>query len=125
MNSENNTTHIKMNKYKQHYIQVKKDRREKKTTNKRNATVDEVFFIWEKILEGWKTIKIYNTIKQTTPNTYLDKKKVETISTGNCKIYESEVDNEKYAYYLSLREKVYKYHKNTNGLLPVGSIDSN
>lgn len=110
-----NTENIKSKsnkKYTTQYNKAKKERRENKNTNKRNATPDEVFFIWEKVLEGWKTIKIYNTIKQTNPNTFLDKKKVETISTGNCKIYESELDNEKYNYYLTLRENVYAYHKN-------------
>ena len=40
-----------------------------------------------------------------------EKKKVETISSGNCKVYPSELSDEKYSYYLSLREKVYNFHK--------------
>ena len=112
-NTNINTENTKSNKkYTTQYNKAKKERRENKNTTKRNATPDEVFFIWEKVLEGWKTIKIYNTIKQTNPNTFLNKKKVETISTGNSKIYESELDNEKYNYYLTLRENVYTYHKN-------------
>jgi len=91
----------------QDYIKIKKERREKKRTTKRLATAEEVIFIFEKVLENWKTIKIYNTIIQTNPNSSINKKTVENISTGNCKIYESELSKEKYDYYLSLREKVY------------------
>jgi hypothetical protein len=39
---------------------------------------------------------------------------VETIVSGNCKVYESELSTEKYKYYLELREKVYEIHKNQN-----------
>lgn len=78
---------------------------------RRKASADEVLFIFEKILENWKTIRIYNTIKQTNPNSKIIKEKVETISTGNCKIFENELSPEKYQYYLELREKVYSYHK--------------
>ena len=96
---------------KKRFITMKKQRRELKRTDKRSVTGDEVIFIFEKILEGWKTIRIYNTIIQTNPNSLVDKKKVETISTGNCKVYPSELSDEKYNYYLVLREKVYKFQK--------------
>jgi hypothetical protein len=95
---------------KTHFIQIKKDRRENKRITKRSTDAEEVIFIFEKILEGWKTIKIYNTIIQTNPNSLLDKKKTEVISSGNCKIYESELSKDRYQYYLQLREKVYNYH---------------
>ena len=91
----------------QDYIKIKKERREKKRTTKRLATAEEVIFIFEKVLENWKTIKIFNTIIQTNPNSSINKKTVENISTGNCKVYEYELSKEKYDYYLSLREKVY------------------
>jgi hypothetical protein len=81
-------------------------------TIRRKTTADEVLFIFEKILENWKTIRIYNTIKQNNPNSKIIKEKVETISTGNCKIFENELSPEKYNYYLELRNKVYLYHKN-------------
>jgi hypothetical protein len=100
------------NKFKKDFIQMKKERREKKRTAKRDITGDEVIFIFEKVLEGWKTIKIYNTIIQNNPNSGIDKKKTESISTGNCKVYETELSKEKYIYYLSLREKVYEFHNN-------------
>ena len=99
------------NKCKEKFIQMKKERREKKRTNKRSITGEEVIFIFEKVLEGWKTIKMYNTIIQNNPNSFIDKKKTETISTGNCKVYESELSVERYEYYKFLREKVYEYHK--------------
>jgi len=83
---------------------------------RRKATTDEVLFIFEKILENWKTIRIYNTIKKTNPNSKIIKEKVETISTGNCKIFENELSPEKYQYYLELREKVYLYHKNKKNI---------
>jgi DNA-directed RNA polymerase beta' subunit len=96
----------------QDYIKIKKERREKKRTTKRFATAEEVIFIFEKVLENWKTIKIFNTIIQTNPNSSINKKTVENISTGNCKVYKSELSKEKYDYYLSLREKVYNQNQN-------------
>jgi hypothetical protein len=96
-----------MNPDKLEYIQKKHDRRIQKRTDKRGITGEEVIFIFEKLLEGWKTIRIYNTIIQTNPKSQVDKKKVEIISTGNCKIYESELPKERYEYYLSLRNQIY------------------
>ena len=98
------------NKYKKEYIQIKQERREIKRSTKRSVTGEEVIFIFEKVLEGWKTIRIYNTIIQNDPNSSVDKRKVETISTGNCKIYPSELSKERYEYYLVLRDKVYKFN---------------
>lgn len=100
------------NKYKNKFIKIKKERREKKRKTKRSITGEEVIFIFEKVLEGWKTIKIYNAIIQNNINSCIDKKKTEIIATGNCKLYESELSKEKYEYYLILREKVYEYNKN-------------
>ena len=91
---------------KQKYIQMKSERREKKRATKRDITGEEVIFIFEKILEGWKTIRIYNTIIKQNTDSKIDKKKVEVIATGHCKVYESELSKERYEYYLSLREKV-------------------
>ena len=94
------------------FIQMKKDRRTKKRTEKRSITGEEVIFIFEKFIEGWSTIRIYNTIVQNNPESQIIKKKVETIVSGNCKIFESEVSADKYKYYLELREKIYEIHKN-------------
>lgn len=93
------------------YLIVKRKRKEEKKKNRRGATADEVIFIFEKVLEGWKTIKIYNTIIQKNKESEVSKKNVEDISTGNSKIFLEELDEKKYKYYEELREKVYKYHK--------------
>jgi len=98
-------------KYKEDFIKFKKERREKKRCEKRSIKGEEVIFIFEKVLEGWKTIRIYNTIIQNNPESAIDKKKTETIATGNCKVYEAELSKERYEYYTILREKVYEYNK--------------
>jgi hypothetical protein len=102
------------NKYKIKFMQIKKDRREVKRTAKRNITGEEVIFVFEKVLEGWKTIKIYNTLIQNNPNSQINKKQTEQISTGNCKVYETELSPERYEYYISLREQIYKLRVNEN-----------
>ena len=93
------------------YINEKKKRREIKKKDRRSATAEEVIYIFEKILEGWKTIRIYNTIIQLNPKSDVQKKNVENISTGNSKIYPNELSEERFQYYNELREKVYEYHK--------------
>jgi hypothetical protein len=100
-----------MNIEKKLYIKNKQSKRDKKRTEKRNVTGEEVIYIFEKVLEGWKTIKIFNTILQTNSASNVSKKLVETISTGNCKVCENELSNERYYYYLELRNKVYNFHK--------------
>ena len=100
----------KINNKKQENNQIKAERRERKRTEKRSITGEEVIYIFEKVLEGWKTIRIYNTMIQTNPTSEIIKKKVETISTGNCKVYPSELKKERFEYYLQLREKVYQFH---------------
>ena len=89
---------------------IKKDRREKKRTSKRSTTGHEVLFIFEKVLEGWTTIRIYNTLRQMDSLSETEKKKVEKIATGNCKVYENELISEDYQRYLELRQKVYDFH---------------
>jgi len=96
----------------QQYKLIKKERRAIKQTEKRNASANEVIYIFEKILEGWKTIRIYNTIIQENPNSKILKKNVEQISTGNCKINETELTNDRYLYYTELRNQVYAKHAN-------------
>jgi hypothetical protein len=95
-------------KYNAKFIQMKEYRREVKRTTKRNITGEEVIFVFEKVLEGWKTIKIYNTLIQNNSNSQINKKQTEQISTGNCKVYETELSPERYKYYISLREQIYK-----------------
>lgn len=96
---------------KKDYIKVKSERREKKKTERRHATAEEVIYIFEKVLEGWRTIRIYNTIIQKNPKSLVLKKNVENISTGNSKVYKDELNEERFNYYTELREKVYEYNK--------------
>jgi len=95
----------------QQYKLIKQKRRDIKKTEKRNASANEVIYIFEKILKGWKTIRIYNTIIQENPNSNILKKNVEQISTGNCKINETELTKERYLYYTELRKQVYDKFK--------------
>uniref|UniRef100_A0A6C0IMQ6 Uncharacterized protein n=1 Tax=viral metagenome TaxID=1070528 RepID=A0A6C0IMQ6_9ZZZZ len=108
-----------MEKDKQTFLTAKKERRIKKRTTKRGITGEEVIFIFEKLLEGWKTIKTYNTMIQQNPQSGVDKKKVEVISTGNSKVFENELSTERYQYYLDLREKVYAYHLLQKSKVPI------
>jgi hypothetical protein len=97
-----------MNQQKEEYNIKKQERRKKKKTMKRNSTGEEVIYIFEKVLEDWKTIKIFNTMIQQNPESNIDKKWVEQIATGNCKVFSTELESEeRYNYYLELREKVY------------------
>lgn len=88
--------------------EIKKKRKEVKKTKKRNVTAEEVIFIFEKVVEGWKTIRIYNYLIQQNPNSNIDKKQTEIIASGNCKVFENELSKEKYDYYVDLRKKIYE-----------------
>lgn len=77
----------------------------------RKATPEEIIYIFERVLEGCRTIKIYNIMIQNNKSTKITKKIVENISTGNVKIHPFELHEEEYNKYLSLREKVYEYRK--------------
>jgi hypothetical protein len=90
----------------------KQQRKTNKYIDKRNATPQEILYIFEKLLEGWKTIKIYNLIVRQNRSTKLTKKNVECIATGNVRIYPFELSEENYEKYLSLREQVYEFNKN-------------
>lgn len=94
------------------YKFIKQDRRQTKRILKRKITGEEVIFIFEKVLEGWKTIRIYNTIIQSNPDSEITKKQTEDISSGNCKLYETELLPDRYTYYKQLREQVYLYNAN-------------
>ena len=95
---------------KEDYVKMKQIRREKKRIVKRSTNPEDVIFIFEKVLEGCPTIRIYNTIVQNNPESGIDKKKVEQIATGNSKVYESEMTKERFLYYQELRERVYAKH---------------
>ena len=98
------------------YLLKKLERRATKRMKKRDVTADEVIFIFEKVLDNWKTIRIYNTIIQNDPSSGVVKSIVEKISTGNCKVYLNELSKERYEYYLKLREQVYEYWLTLNAL---------
>lgn len=99
---------MKTNKFKE----IKLKRRIEKRSSKRNATPEEVIFIFEKVLEGWQTNKIYNVLIQSNSQSTVEKKQVEQIATGNSKVFENELDKDRYQYYIQLREQV--YNKNNN-----------
>jgi len=122
-NTINSNHDIKTNKIyimdkKEEFIKMKQERREKKRIGKRSTHPEEVIFIFEKVLEHWKTIRIYNTIVQNNPNSHIDKKTVERIATGNSKVYQSELSNDRFQYYQDLREKVYQYIETKKKPLP-------
>ena len=77
----------------------------------RKATPEEIIYIFVRVLEGWRTIKIYNIMIQNNKSTKLTKKIVENISTGNVKIHPFELPEEEYNKYLFLREQVYEFRK--------------
>ena len=52
----------------------------------------------------------FKSIIQNNPDSAVDKKKTETIATGNCKLYPSELSSERFEYYQTLRVKVYEYY---------------
>ena len=116
-----------INKHKENFIAAKKERRVKKRTEKRDVTGEEVIFIFEKVLEGWPTIKIFNTIIQTNPKSGVIKKKVEVIATGNCKVFENELEPARYQHYLELRPNVYDFLKKGGvvGAAPLSGALSN
>ena len=91
---------METNKFKE----IKQKRRIEKRTKKRNVLAEEVIFIFEKILEGWQTNKIYNVLIQTNPQSNVNKKKVEQIAS---KVLENELNKDRYQYYIQLREQVY------------------
>ena len=96
---------------KDSFFKYKKVKKEQKCSKKRLITGEEVIFIFEKVLEGLKTIMIYNTMIQNNPNSKIDKKTTESVATGNCKVSQNELSLDRYEYYLKLREEVYEYRK--------------
>jgi hypothetical protein len=102
----------KLNKSKNHIQNIQKHQKEKnvKKSIARRATVDEVLFIFEKVLEAWKPIKIYNVCIQNNPQSQILKEDVDHIVSGNCKVFDFETTPEKFQLYNDLRQKVYDYH---------------
>ncbi len=90
---------------------TKKNTKKNKYIENRKATPHEILYIFQKVLDGWKTIKIYNLILQNNSSTKITKKIVENIANGNVRIYNYELDEDEYNLYVTLREQVYNYHK--------------
>jgi hypothetical protein len=63
------------------------------------------------VMYKWITNIKKNLYKWKKKDSAVDKKKTESVATGNCKVYPSELSNEKYDYYKSLREKIYEFNK--------------
>ncbi len=112
----------KLNNSKNHIQNIQKHQKEKnvKKSIARRATVDEVLFIFEKVLEAWKPIKIYNVCIQNNPQSQILKEDVDHIVSGNCKVFDFETTPEKFQLYNDLRQKVYDYHSSVK----LGSKDS-
>lgn len=102
------------------YYIAKQRRRVSKKINRRSSNAEMVLFIFEKVLENWATVKIYNVLIQQYHEVSITKKKVETIATGNCKVYPHELSAEEYVRYNQLRQQVYEFHKRTP--LPSASL---
>lgn len=108
-----------MNTSKNHIQSIQKHQQEKnvKKSKLRRSTVDEVIFVFEKVLEDWKPIKIYNIIIQNNPESKIIKEDVENTITGNCKVFDFETTPEKFKLYQDLRQKVYDYHLSKKKIL--------
>lgn len=88
----------------------KKEKFEKRK-NERKSTPSEILYIFEKTLEDWRPIKIYNVMIQENPLTKITKKDVDNICNGNVRIESNEVSKEDYDKYQELRKAVYDKHK--------------
>ncbi len=100
-----------------HKIKIKKEEKFEKRKLERKSTPDEIIFIFEKTLQDWKPIKIFNILIQQNPNSTITQKDVKNIYKGNVKILPSEVDNETYNLYQNLREQVYNKHNPSQNII--------
>ena len=95
--------------YDNPYYQAKQKRRKEKRQTKRKANGDEVLMIFRMVLDDKKSSQIINEIKRQNPNTPVEKKHVERIMTGNCKVNQDELSSESFQEYIDLRQQVYEY----------------
>ena len=90
---------------------AKASRRAKKREHKRKVTAREVIYIFQHVLLGQSTIRIYNDLRQKNAYSTATKKKVEVIATGNCRLSVDECDGpDEYQLYIELRNQVYAHH---------------
>ena len=114
--NENENKNKKMEKANQ-YRKFKKEMERKKFTkyekrkNERRTTPNEIIFIFERFLEDWRPIKIFNVMIQNNPETKIKKMDVDNICDGNVRIYENEVSEDEYKSYEDLRKRVYEKNK--------------
>jgi Zn-dependent M32 family carboxypeptidase len=94
------------------YYKAKKERRKNKKFVKRHASGEEVIKIFEMVLNDKKSSQIINELKRNDPQSPIEKKYVNRIMTGNCKVNSEELPEDKYNYYCKLREEVYEYWRN-------------
>ena len=85
--------------------------RSKKRVSERHGTAEEIMYIFEKSLEGWKTIKIWNVLKQERPLTKLIQKDIDKIARGDARIEKFELNEDQYKEYQEKRAKIYEIRK--------------
>lgn len=96
--------------------------RSKKRVSERHGTAEEIMYIFDKSLEGWKTIKIWNVLKQERPLTKLIKKDIDKIARGDARIEKFELNEEQYREYQEKRAKIYIKKKARSVGKPVDSV---
>ncbi len=84
---------------------------QKRGNKDRNATPEEILFIFQKTLQHWKPVKIYNVLIQQNNQTHITRRDVDNIYKGNTKIYPHEVSSDVLNQYKLLRQHVYEYHQ--------------
>lgn len=101
-----------MEEKKKQSMKISKKPNYEKKTKKRNASAEEVVYIFRQVLLQQRPVQIYNAIKRQTPESKVTKQWVEKIYTGNCFVSPNEFQSKnEYEEYCSLREKVYEYHR--------------
>jgi hypothetical protein len=81
-------------------------RKDYKRIARRNATPQNIIYIFERTLAGEKPIQIYNAIRRNEPANTITKEVVSVISSGNVKVFPYELSKEEYATYAELLGKI-------------------
>lgn len=85
------------------------DKKQKfKRLKKRRANVDEIEFILNKTLEGWKPVKIYNVLIQEKSTSIINREWVDNISRGTVRVLKDEVTPERFQKITELKQQVMK-----------------
>lgn len=92
---------------------IKFDKNQKfKRLKKRRANVDEIEYILNKTLDGWKPIKIYNVLIQERPTSLINREWVDNISKGTVRILKDEVDPDRFKKLSELKRKIINLKSN-------------